>query len=157
MKNPRNPEVIPATPDIDTADLEIEAAKAVENAPPAMVAKPEVAPISTSIKAPIRERKFSFMMGLLTLLALILSAALAYYFFFASTTVQVVLHSDPPGATVVLDGNEVGISPVTVEVKPGTHTVIFLQSGFQPFQQTIEVAFDGTVIQQKLIPLTPHP
>lgn len=156
--NPKNPEVVPASPDVDTGDLVVDIPRSVENtaansAP--LETGPQVAAAVFVERPSVRRLYFTY--GLLTVAAIVAAFALAYYFFYASQRVQVVLHSDPAGAKVLLDGVEVGTSPVTVMIKPGTHSVIFIQSGFQSFQQTIEVKFDGTIVEQKLIPLSPEP
>lgn len=131
----------PSAPDVDTADLE-EAAEKVSSK--VKDEKPK------SKKAPA---KMTGPFMLLSILALVLSAGLVYFFFFWSNQVSVVLHSDPPGATMILDGKNLGVSPVKTKTSPGTHTLIIRQPGFQTFEQEINVQFDGTVIEQKLVPL----
>lgn len=43
---------------------------------------------------------------------------------------QVSVLSDPPGATVAIDGNPLGVTPLTVELPPGSHTALLSLRGY---------------------------
>jgi hypothetical protein len=43
---------------------------------------------------------------------------------------QVTILSSPPGATVAIDGTPVGVSPLTVELRPGSHSMLLSRRGF---------------------------
>ncbi len=51
---------------------------------------------------------------------------------------DVTIESDPPGATVLANGEEVGVTPATVELLEGSHEVSLSKDGFS--------AWDGTVV-----------
>jgi tetratricopeptide (TPR) repeat protein len=52
---------------------------------------------------------------------------------------QLSVLSTPPGATVVLDGEPVGLTPWTGESWPGTHRVELRRSGYAPKETVIEL------------------
>jgi len=56
----------------------------------------------------------------------------------AAGTLQV--NSEPPGASVYVDGTYRGTTPLTLTLPPGTHTVEVRKEGYQPVKRTIEVA-----------------
>jgi tetratricopeptide (TPR) repeat protein len=47
---------------------------------------------------------------------------------------QVTLLSTPSGATVAIDGNPLGVTPLTVELKPGAHLALLTLRGFSDAQ-----------------------
>jgi eukaryotic-like serine/threonine-protein kinase len=47
--------------------------------------------------------------------------------------------SRPPGARVTVDGRDVGVTPVTIPVAAGEHTVRFEMAGYQPVATTARV------------------
>jgi eukaryotic-like serine/threonine-protein kinase len=51
------------------------------------------------------------------------------------------IETDPPGATVSVDGKEVGVSPLTLaDVTPGLRTVRVFHDGYAPTELSLEVA-----------------
>jgi tetratricopeptide (TPR) repeat protein len=52
---------------------------------------------------------------------------------------QLSISSDPPGATVLLDGEPVGLTPWTGETWPGSHRVELRRAGFAPEQSLVEL------------------
>ena len=46
---------------------------------------------------------------------------------------QLTILTSPSGATVVIDGNPLGVSPLTVELHPGKHSVLLSLRGFSDF------------------------
>jgi hypothetical protein len=61
----------------------------------------------------------------------------------AGTTLvgKIDIHTTPPGATVLLDGDTIGTSPVTLSnVAPGTHTLVIKKTGYTDYQATVMVS-----------------
>ena len=50
---------------------------------------------------------------------------------------QVMVYSDPPGASVAIDGKACGGAPAAMELHPGNHTVVIAKEGYD----TVERAF----------------
>ncbi len=72
----------------------------------------------------------------------------------AASTVKI--SSDPPGATVQLDGVSQGTAPVSIpRVSAGTHLIKVTKEGFTARQDSIDVAGDADVEIE--VPLTPAP
>jgi tetratricopeptide (TPR) repeat protein len=46
---------------------------------------------------------------------------------------QVTVLTSPPGATVAIDGTPLGVSPLTVELRPGSHEALLSRRGFSDF------------------------
>jgi tetratricopeptide (TPR) repeat protein len=46
---------------------------------------------------------------------------------------QLTILTSPPGATVAIDGRPVGVSPLTVELRPGNHDTLLTLRGFSDF------------------------
>ncbi|MEI9951783.1 MAG: PEGA domain-containing protein [Pseudomonadota bacterium] len=53
---------------------------------------------------------------------------------------QLTVLTSPPGATVVIDGTPVGVSPLTVELRPGPHTTLLSRRGFSDFNGNFVLA-----------------
>ncbi len=51
---------------------------------------------------------------------------------------SVQLTSDPSGAEITIDGNYVGSTPSSVNVKPGTHAIKIAMTGYLPWVRSIE-------------------
>lgn len=51
---------------------------------------------------------------------------------------SVQLSSDPTGAEITIDGNYVGSTPSTVNLKPGAHSIKMTMSGYAPWVRSIE-------------------
>jgi len=52
----------------------------------------------------------------------------------------IVIESEPADAEVLLDGDTVGRSPVTVETTPGAHQIVIQKTRYVPWQGTVEVS-----------------
>ena len=46
---------------------------------------------------------------------------------------QLTISTSPPGATVAIDGTPLGVSPLTVELRPGSHSTLLSRRGFSDF------------------------
>ncbi len=55
---------------------------------------------------------------------------------------DVAITTRPPGAAVIVDGRERGVSPTTIPVAAGRHTLVLKLDGHQALQHTFEVARD---------------
>ena len=78
--NPKNPKIVSADPDVDTAKIAEEAAEATQN-------------VAGLTRTPSKGSRSYFVFGLLSVFALVLAIILAYYFFYASDLAQVTLDS----------------------------------------------------------------
>ena len=54
---------------------------------------------------------------------------------------QMVIHSTPSGADVILDGKPSGTTPLTVALAAGDHSIQLKKDGYKP--QTAEVSLEG--------------
>jgi len=60
---------------------------------------------------------------------------------------------EPPSA-VAVDGQEAGLSPVSLQLKPGTHTVRATQDGYQPQDRQVDLGPGARVqLELSLVPL----
>lgn len=57
----------------------------------------------------------------------------------AAITTEVAVDSIPAGARVVLDGKDVGATPLRIDVSPGPHTVELTAPGYDPFSQAVDI------------------
>lgn len=57
----------------------------------------------------------------------------------AAVTTIVVVDSIPSGARVMLDGDDVGTTPLQLEVSPGSHTMELSADGYEPFSQAVDI------------------
>jgi len=61
--------------------------------------------------------------------------------------------SDPPGAQAYLDGQMIGMTPLTVaDVPPGEHTLLITMDGYTDFSQTITITGEGSIVSAALVP-----
>jgi tetratricopeptide (TPR) repeat protein len=64
---------------------------------------------------------------------------------------QVTVMSEPSAATVLVDGKPVGVTPWTMEIRPGQHRLEVRHDGFETIKQSIDVPADhATDIQLTL-------
>jgi hypothetical protein len=66
------------------------------------------------------------------------------------------LTSDPPGATVVVDGRPRGRTPLTLGVAPGGRTVVFRRDGSIEERRQLEVGAEGASLHAELWGATPR-
>jgi len=55
---------------------------------------------------------------------------------------QVTVLSTPAGATVLVDGNPVGVTPWTSEIPPGPHRLELRRDGYGPAEQSLDLPAD---------------
>jgi hypothetical protein len=61
----------------------------------------------------------------------------------------VTVASSPSGATVYLDGRRsgpAGVTPATLDVPPGSHTVTVEHPGYEPYEKSVEAKFGRAVL-----------
>jgi hypothetical protein len=58
---------------------------------------------------------------------------------------QVSILSTPPGATLKIDGNALGITPFTTEITPGRHQISLSLNGYDAADQAIELRPDRSM------------
>ena len=58
------------------------------------------------------------------------------------TPAVLVIGSTPPGATIVLDGEDTGeLTPAEIEVPPGAHVVAIRYEGYEPAEREVDAVF----------------
>jgi hypothetical protein len=67
---------------------------------------------------------------------------------------EVTVFTDPPGATVLVDGGAVGVSPVTIGLNPGPHRLRATLSGYYPAQE-VRIVVERGKKQSHTISLVP--
>lgn len=71
---------------------------------------------------------------------------------------QVTVLSGPPGATVLVDGRPVGVTPWTSEIAPGTHQLELRLEGYAPATQPLELSPDHAQdVTSTLVPAVASP
>jgi hypothetical protein len=74
------------------------------------------------------------------------------------TTATLTVTSDPPDASIALDGKPMGTTPQTLrELLPGVHTLTLSQPGRQPTTRTVELRAGGTHEIQVALEAVPKP
>jgi hypothetical protein len=70
----------------------------------------------------------------------------------AKTTASLTLRSEPSGALVEVDGEALGVTPLTREVAPGKHALKLSQSGYTALETRVELEAGGS--RELMIPLS---
>ena len=87
-------------------------------------------------------KKIHFVVVALVLLTLIPMPAFAQ----DDARISVKFVSDPWGAEVIVDGESIGLTPFTLDIQPGKHSVSFLLPGFREWRdEIVVVAPESTV------------
>lgn len=58
---------------------------------------------------------------------------------------QVSIRSEPPGATVTIDGNVVGVTPWTGQLKPGRHELALVRDAHHPVHRPLVLAGSSSI------------
>lgn len=68
-----------------------------------------------------------------------------------------MIHTEPPGANIYIDGKSVGVSPYEVkEVSPGSHRVRIVKEGYEVWEREAMVEAGKKVdIRSQLVKLAP--
>lgn len=85
---------------------------------------------------------------------LALGLAAGVWWYVSSRGAVLTVTSVPPGATVVIDGKELGKAPVQERVSIGSHVIELSLEGFRPFKEVVDVPAEGLPFLQ---PLEPDP
>lgn len=68
------------------------------------------------------------------------------------SAVEIVVRTEPPGGTIVVDGAPLGPSPQTVRLNPGPHRVRASMSGYYPAPET-KIQVGASEAREITIPL----
>lgn len=61
--------------------------------------------------------------------------------------------SNPPGAQIYLDGEVMGVTPMTIQyITEGEHTLILRMEGYTDYTETVTITPEGAVVSATLIP-----
>ena len=90
--------------------------------------------------AQIKVRTLMLALGILGLTAALGFLAAFSYLYLKPKFGGLVVKTTPPGATVLLDGKERGVSPITIgDLRSGGHQVKASKDGFEEFVQQVQV------------------
>jgi eukaryotic-like serine/threonine-protein kinase len=64
---------------------------------------------------------------------------------------HLVLKVSPPGATVWLDGKEMGTAPSTMITQPGAHRLVVTSSGYRMLRDVVDTT-SGVVFEREMVP-----
>jgi len=82
---------------------------------------------------------------------------IAAVFFAVRATAVLTVTTVPHGATVVLDGEPVGTSPLQKRVRTGSHVIELTREGYEPFREVVDVPSAGLPFLQPMKALPPPP
>ena len=100
---------------------------------------PEAAEIAAE-PAQIKVRTLMLGLGILALTAVLGFLAAFSYLYLKPKYGGLVVKTTPPGATVLLDGKERGVSPITMgDLRSGGHQVKVLKDGYEELVQQVQV------------------
>lgn len=71
-----------------------------------------------------------------------------FVFVLATPTYAVNFTSEPSGALVILDGKEVGLTPLELEIERGKHELEMFKGGYKANKQKLDVSGEATVTAQ---------
>jgi tetratricopeptide (TPR) repeat protein len=84
-------------------------------------------------------------------------AVIVVVFVAMRATGVLTINTVPHGATVTLDGEPVGASPLQKRVRTGSHVIELALEGFEPFREVVDVPSAGLSFLQPLKALPPPP
>lgn len=90
-----------------------------------------------------KAQKGSVKLGLAAIAGILLIVLVVILIQQATSGAPITITTTPPGAAVFLDGEEIGKSPINLNVEPGNHTVSFELDGYEDFQEVITVPEEG--------------
>ncbi len=79
-----------------------------------------------------------------------LGLSLAVWWYVSSRGAVLTVTSVPPGATILLDGEEVGVAPMQDRVAIGSHVIELTLAGYKPFKEVVDVPAEGLPFLQPL-------
>ncbi len=109
-------------------------------------------------RAQISVRALMLSLGILFLVGLIAFVSLFFYQYLKPKYGGLVVKTTPPGATIMVDGKERGVSPLTVgDLRSGGHQIRVIKDGYKELVQQVEIMPYATENQYwALVPLVPH-
>ncbi len=109
-----------------------------------------------AIKRPVKRTPLS-PVAAAAVVAIVVVAVIVGVFIAARATGVLTVTSIPGGATVSLDGEVIGTSPLQKRVRTGSHVVDLAMDGFEPFREVVAVPADGLSFLQPMKSLPPPP
>ena len=73
----------------------------------------------------------------------------------AATRGKLFVFTNPVGADVYIDGNLVGVAPLTVEIASGAHQLRTVKEGFQPKEESVVLTLKEGELARRFVTLTP--
>ena len=68
---------------------------------------------------------------------------------------KLIVRSDPIGAKVILDNQDLGLTPIEKDLEAGKHRLILTYEGYERFAKSVTVVADTTeTVEAELVPLT---
>jgi len=109
-----------------------------------------------AIKRPVKRKPLS-PVAAAAVVAIVVVGVIVAVFIAARATGVLTVTSIPGGATVSLDGEVIGTSPLQKRVRTGSHVVDLAMDGFEPFREVVGVPADGLSFLQPMKALPPPP
>lgn len=117
----------------------------------------EPAPARTARRAAPPERGGGRGVRVAALTVILLCAVVGAIIAVARGTAVLTVTTVPPGATVKVDGAELGVSPIQKRMRVGSHVVELDLDGFLPFKEVIDLPAGGLPYLQPLQKRPPPP
>lgn len=70
---------------------------------------------------------------------------------------QVLLFADPPGARVEVDGQDLGLAPVSAELKPGNHRLVLRRDGYETVERSFVMSHERSLELSVTLKPLPEP
>jgi hypothetical protein len=110
-----------------------------------------------TVVAPAKRRKPLSPIAAAAIVVIAVVALVVVVFVAARATAVLTVTTVPHGATVTLDGEAVGTSPLQKRVRTGSHVVELALAGYEPFREVVDVPSAGLPFLQPLKALPPPP
>lgn len=137
----------PVTADVETVDLSTMKSEMPEDG---LKEKTESADVATKAKTKVTQalssqpvRNSMFMVALVVLFTISFLGVFKGYMMY--TQGVLVIQSVPSGATVLVDGKQVGSSPVSLTLSPGTYKVGYALPGYHPLSVRADLQPRATI------------
>ncbi|MBU1167589.1 PEGA domain-containing protein [Patescibacteria group bacterium] len=84
-------------------------------------------------------QRLKILLPILGVVLLVLGGLLYYRYVYYPTLGVIGVATEPEGATVILGGQEEGVTPLEVFRGTGTHTLVLEKDGYQSFETEVVV------------------
>lgn len=129
----------PPTPVEEKPKPEPKTAPEVKLDPPKAQTPPEKPDQTTAKKSPSGSLRWVWISALMLLVGVCLAAGGQWYW---AHSAKLTITSQPPGASVKLNGHDVGVTPVDVpRLTPGTQAVEVFKEGHKPARELVQLGF----------------